>query len=447
MAASTIQTGFAAGEIAPNLYARVDLEKYKVGAAKLRNWLVDFRGGAFTRPGTRYLGKAFKNVYPPRLIPFIVSTIASYSIEVGANYFRFYSNQGQVVEAATTISGVTKANPGVITDAGHGYSNGDEIIISGIVGMTQLNGKNFLVAGVTTNTYTLTDLFGNVISTSAYGTYISGGSAARIYTLTTPYAGADLAGLKYTQSADVMTITHPNYVPMQLSRVTASSFSLSSFVVGAQIAAPTGLSCSYIQTGENGAAFTVEYQVTAVSSLSNEESLPSQPVAVQFPGFNQPTSSVTTTLAWTAPSENVAYYNIYKAGGYTNNGQPQASVFGYIGRALSPSFTECSPGTSPDFTKTPPLHNDPFAANQITSISVSGGGTYAADTFYVPLTFTGGGGSGAVGYAILAGTAVVSAVLIDPGSGYTSAPTITAGSGGATFTSTQSGAATGYVVV
>ena len=45
MAVAVIQPAFAAGELAPSLYGRVDLAKYHVGAATMRNMFVDYKGG------------------------------------------------------------------------------------------------------------------------------------------------------------------------------------------------------------------------------------------------------------------------------------------------------------------------------------------------------------------------------------------------------------------
>lgn len=78
--------------------------------------------------------------------------------------------------AGLTITGITQANPGVVTSAGHGYTNGDEIVISGVVGMTQVNGRTFKVAGVTANTF---ELSGE--NTSGYTAYSSGGTVARTH--------------------------------------------------------------------------------------------------------------------------------------------------------------------------------------------------------------------------------------------------------------------------
>lgn len=43
-------------------------------------------------------------------------------------------------------------------------------------------------------------------------------SSGAVYELAMPYAEADLFKLKYTQSADVMTICHPAYAPRELRR-------------------------------------------------------------------------------------------------------------------------------------------------------------------------------------------------------------------------------------
>lgn len=101
MGTPVIQTSFASGEWSPKLRARVDIAKYRAGAALLRNWYVDYSGGgASTRPGTRYLAQVAAN--GARLIPFQASTTVSYVLEFGANYIRFYSAGAQIVTAPNT---------------------------------------------------------------------------------------------------------------------------------------------------------------------------------------------------------------------------------------------------------------------------------------------------------------------------------------------------------
>jgi hypothetical protein len=74
--------------------------------------------------------------------------------------------------AAKTITGITAANPPVVTATAHGYANGAVIEISGVVGMTQVNGRAFTVANQTANTFELKGVNG-----TAFTPYQSGGSA------------------------------------------------------------------------------------------------------------------------------------------------------------------------------------------------------------------------------------------------------------------------------
>ena len=71
------------------------------------------------------------------------------------------------------ITAATQANPCVITSASHGFSNGDTVYINNVVGMTELNGNSYTVAGATTNTFEL-----SATNSSAYTAYVSGGNAA-----------------------------------------------------------------------------------------------------------------------------------------------------------------------------------------------------------------------------------------------------------------------------
>jgi len=70
--------------------------------------------------------------------------------------------------AADTITGITKANPGVGTATAHGFNNGDYILLT-ISGMYQLNGKVVRVANKTTDTFELEG-----VDTTSYETFTSG---------------------------------------------------------------------------------------------------------------------------------------------------------------------------------------------------------------------------------------------------------------------------------
>jgi hypothetical protein len=79
------------------------------------------------------------------------------------------------------ITGITKASPGVITVVGHGLVVGKNVAISGVVGMTEINGVEYFVNSVpTADTITLKNSAGTPVDTTAFGTYVSGGTLRTI---------------------------------------------------------------------------------------------------------------------------------------------------------------------------------------------------------------------------------------------------------------------------
>jgi hypothetical protein len=220
-------SSFTAGEISPRLEGQITLEKYRQGLSELTNMVVMPHGGVTRRPGTEFLGEVKNSAAKARLIPFQFKTSDTYILEFGPETMRVYRNGLQVLTgSAKTITGVTQASPGVITSNSHGFSDGEEIYITGVGGMTQLNDRNYIVDNATTNTFTLTDLFGVAIDTTAFTTFTSGGTADKIYEISTPYVEADLFTLRYAQSADTMYIVHPSYDIRVLSRTGSAAWTL-----------------------------------------------------------------------------------------------------------------------------------------------------------------------------------------------------------------------------
>src|SRR5210317_1036419 len=118
---------FTAGEISPRLEGRVTISKYKEGLSDLTNMIVMPHGGVTRRPGTEFLGEVKDSSVKTRLIPFQFKTSDTYILEFGDQVMRVYRNGLQVLTgSANTITGASQADPGVITSASHGYSNGDE---------------------------------------------------------------------------------------------------------------------------------------------------------------------------------------------------------------------------------------------------------------------------------------------------------------------------------
>lgn len=92
--------------------------------------------------------------------------------------YKFQGSQIKVLTAfgadspSAAITAASKANPIVIGYTGTDPIAGDVIYISGVGGMTELNGGTFTVASVNSGANTLT-LFG--VDSTGYGTYTSGG--------------------------------------------------------------------------------------------------------------------------------------------------------------------------------------------------------------------------------------------------------------------------------
>jgi hypothetical protein len=219
-------TNFTGGELSPRLDGRNDLTKYSSGCKTLENFIVYPHGAAARRSGTTFVAEVASSANKTRLIPFEFSTTQTYMLEFSNLKIRVYKDDGAVLEGDKTISAITKANPAVVTANSHDYTNGDEVVISGVGGMTEVNGKRFLVAGKTTNTFQLTDKDGTNINSSAFTTYTSGGVSNKVFEITTPYTTAQLFDIKFAQSADVMYITHPSHEVEKLSRTGHTSWTL-----------------------------------------------------------------------------------------------------------------------------------------------------------------------------------------------------------------------------
>lgn len=219
---------YTGGVLAPLVYGRFDLPVYQKGLQVCDNNIVIPQGGFKFRTGTVY-------VKPTRLnkkavfIPFQFSDQQSYLIELTAGYMRFYKDNGVILEGAKTITNITSASPGVITSNGHGYENGDEVFISGVVGMTELNNKYYLIANKATNTFQLTDIAGNAIDTSGFTAYSSGGEVSRVYEIEAPWDEDHLEYVQYAQSADTMYLTNQNYEPRKLTRAGHVDWTLATY--------------------------------------------------------------------------------------------------------------------------------------------------------------------------------------------------------------------------
>jgi hypothetical protein len=339
MAFTTIQPSFSGGELAPSLHARVDLAKYATGLKRCHNFYVHAHGGISNRPGFEYIGPTTDDTRLTRLIAFSFNTEQTYALEFSHLTLRIIMDGGHVLETPVAISGASQANPAVITATSHGYANGDDVYISGITGMSELNGRSFTVAGVTTNTFQLSGC-----DSTTYTAYASGGLVARYYTVVTPYLETELAELKFTQSADVMTMCHPNHAPRELGRTGHAAWALNTIVFGPSIDAPASVTVA--PQGTTGAE-EYKYKITSVADETLEESLPVE--GTDSTGHATLDKTNFNRVTWPSVTEAVQY-NVYR---YDNG------LYGYIGTTETEQFDDT--GITPALNDTPPKDRTPFS--------------------------------------------------------------------------------------
>jgi hypothetical protein len=231
--ASTIQNGFNAGELSALLLGRQDLDKYASGLYVCLNAVPLVQGAWTRRPGTAFLHQTKHHDRLSRVLPFQFSVTQTYILEFGHLYIRFFTDHGILTNATQAITGVTRGATTVLAYSGADtFANGDRIIVAGIVGTTQLNNREFIVAAVDTgaNTFEITDTAGVAINSTNYTAYVSGGTVGEILQVTTTYTESEVADIRITQSADTLYIMHPTHKPAKLVRASALSWTLSDIV-------------------------------------------------------------------------------------------------------------------------------------------------------------------------------------------------------------------------
>ena len=224
--AKMLQPTLSGGEMAPGLRGRVDLARYATSVALCRNVITKPTGGAVKRPGTIFRGYTKFNDRFTRLLPFVFSTVVRYLIEAGDQYFRFWVDGALLTATPVPISGISNASPPVVGSIGHGLVTGQSVLIAGVAGMTRLNGRTYVVNVLTPNAY---ELVGE--DTTGDPAYSAAGddSGARVIEVATPYTAAMLPRVKYTQSADVLFLMHPNVPIKELRRLDGTTFELRNF--------------------------------------------------------------------------------------------------------------------------------------------------------------------------------------------------------------------------
>ena len=100
-----------------------------------------------------------------------------------------YNAQGATLKIGTTstaktITGISQANPPVVTATAHGFSDGAVVKITAVVGMTQINSKVGVVKVIDANSFSF-----NGVDSTAYTAYSSAGSATPTQVTLTNFKG------------------------------------------------------------------------------------------------------------------------------------------------------------------------------------------------------------------------------------------------------------------
>lgn len=206
------------------------------------------------------------------------------------------------------ITGATNANPCVITSAGHDLYNGQRITISGVGGMTQLNGNTYTVTVLTSSTFSLNT------DSSAFGVYTTGGiwiwasepyaavaqntSTITIGTQTFDDSNGDsillqktgagyvtaITGITLpTSTTALISITDPNYtVGMQvyvsgvtgMTQINGSYYTITSVNAGVSITVTTPTNTSWGAYTAGGTAYRVAGSINYSSGAVSVQTVP-----------------------------------------------------------------------------------------------------------------------------------------------------------------------------
>jgi len=294
------------------MFGRIDDVKFQTGAAKMLNFIALPQGPAENRPGTQFVAQVKDSTKQTRLIPFTYSTTQTMVIEVGDQYMRFHT-QGATLQAGSPAA----------------YNGATSYVIGDLVSS---GGTNYYCIAATT---------GNAPPNATYWYPLPSSS----YEIPTPYLEADIPTIHYVQSADVLTLVHPNYAPRELRRISATKWTLSTINFGSPLTAPTGVTVTE-STVASGYDYT--YCVTAVTSDDFGESSRSTSATING---NFGSAGYYTTISWSAVSGAIRY-NVYKL---------QGGLFGFIGQTTTTSIVDDN--IAPDMSITPPEYENVFASS------------------------------------------------------------------------------------
>ena len=312
------QNTFTAGEVSPELYARVDLQLYDAGLGACRNFYPMAYGGVTRRPGTEFIAEVYDSEKDSAFIGFVFNAEQTYALEFGDGVMRILTDGGLVVHTTETTDAWASG-----TDYELHTSVNDGVNVYRCIAPHTATTDDEPGAGVNWETYWLLDSVVHIVS---------------------PYAAEDVFQLRWAQSADVLYLVCPGYDPRRLTRTAHYAWTFTVLTFELDIAVPANLAATPTNFADNDD--TIEYKVSAV--VGGIEGEPSEAVSVTT-DVGWPADGK-VTLTWDAVTD-AEEYRVYK----NANG-----MFGYIGSTEADSTTFKDNYIDPDYTDTPKSEFDPF---------------------------------------------------------------------------------------
>lgn len=182
------------------------------------------------------------------------------------------------------------------------------------------------------------------------GAFVTTGSPATIYEITTSYGESDLSDLAFTQSADTLTICHRSHLPADLTRSDHDDWSLNAINFNPSVSRPDWrLANPLVLFGDGAGDFdrAYSYVITALNG-NGEESIASAERSITGPSRS---TTAGVRLHWQTVTDAIRY-RIYKAA--SNN----SGIFGFIGESTTTTFEDYN--IAPLTSEAPPENRFPF---------------------------------------------------------------------------------------